>query len=80
MAFKKGKSGNPKGRPKGAEGKVTSAFKQALLRVYDRMGGDEQLLAWATENQTEFYKIAARLIPTEVTADVDGVIEVRWKS
>lgn len=56
-----------KGRQRGSQNKVTKAFKEATLRVFDRLGGDDALLAWATKNPTEFYKIAARLIPHEVS-------------
>jgi hypothetical protein len=61
------------GRVKGTPNKITAAFKTTVLTVYGRMGGDDTLLAWAAENQTEFYKICARLIPHEVIgAGEDG--------
>jgi hypothetical protein len=61
------------GRPKGSPNKVTAAFKQAVLLAFndERMGGTNGLVEWGLENRTEFYKIAARLIPTEVTGSVD---------
>jgi hypothetical protein len=55
-----------KGRPKGATNKLTRAFKEAVLNVYNGLGGDPAMLEWARKNPTEFYKIAARLIPHEV--------------
>lgn len=55
------------GRQRGTPNKVTKAFKEATLRVFDRLGGDDALLKWAQGNPTEFYKIAARLIPHEVS-------------
>lgn len=68
------------GRTAGTPNKVTSSIKASVLAVFDKIGGDEAFALWASENPTEFYKIASRLVPTEVTAEVDGSIEVRWKS
>lgn len=59
-----------KGRPKGAQNKTTKAFKEAVLTVYHDIGGNDALANWARENQSEFYKICARLIPTEVNANI----------
>lgn len=60
MAKKRG------GRVAGVPNKITRAFKTAVLAVFNNMGGDTALQAWAEKNPTEFYKIAARLIPHEV--------------
>ena len=61
-----------KGRPKGARNKVTRALKESLLATFEEIGGLEAMATWARKNQTEFYKICARLIPTEVNASVEG--------
>lgn len=66
---KKRKTG---GRTKGTPNKVTTAFKSAVLAAFDNLGGEDGLTAWARENQTEFYKIAARLIPHEVVGPGDA--------
>jgi len=72
MPFKPGHSGNPRGRPKGAVNKNTKAFKDAVLLAFQTIGGDDAFAAWAQKNQTEFYKIAARLIPTEEKVEHSG--------
>ena len=36
MAFKKGKSGNPSGRPKGAQNKLSETLKEWLADLLDR--------------------------------------------
>jgi hypothetical protein len=64
MSGNRGKRGP--GRPKGSPNKLTRAFKEAVLNVYNGLGGDPAMLRWAAKNPTEFYKIAARLIPHEV--------------
>lgn len=55
-------------------------MKTAVMLAFQSIGGDDAFARWAAENPTEFYKIASRLIPTETTVDVDGTVEVRWKS
>ena len=51
--------------------------------VYDGIWWARAFAAWAQENPTEFYKIAARLIPAEINAKVDNktttVIVDRWR-
>lgn len=60
-----------KGRVKGTPNKLTKAFKTAVLNVYNELGGDRAMLRWAKKSPTEFYKIAARLIPHEVVGPGD---------
>lgn len=54
------------GRVKGTPNKLTSSFKEAVQTVYQEIGGNENFARWARRNETEYYKIAARLIPTEI--------------
>jgi hypothetical protein len=65
MPFERGK---PKtgGRLPGVSNKLTGAFRDAVRHVYTGLGGHANFLAWAKDNQTEFYRIASRLIPGEM--------------
>jgi hypothetical protein len=54
------------GRQVGTPNKVTAIFKDAVRIVYEDIGGNTAFAAWAKENPTEFYRIASRLIPTEM--------------
>lgn len=55
----------PKGRAKGVPNKTTKSAREAFAIAFDGIGGAKSLTAWAMENQTEFYKLYARLIPQE---------------
>ena len=66
------------GRLAGTPNRITTAFKDAVRIVYEDIGGHSAFAAWARENQTEFYRIAARLIPTEIatTGKADPTLRV----
>ena len=56
------------GRPKGATNKIPRVAKENIIQVFDQLGGVDGMVAWATKdekNQSEFYKIYARLLPIE---------------
>jgi hypothetical protein len=77
MAFVKGQSGNPNGRKSGSQNKLTKSVKEAFEIAFERLGGAEGLVEWGQENRTEFYKIAQKLIPLHVDANVNGDINLR---
>lgn len=54
------------GRKKGTPNRVTASIKSALVEAFDALGGVPSLVKWGKENQTEFYKLVARLVPVEV--------------
>lgn len=60
------------GRVKGTPNKTTRIFKEAVLDTFDGIGGTDAFRKWAQANPSEFYKIAARLIPTESHVEVTG--------
>jgi len=57
------------GRTKGTQNKLTQSVKDAFEAAFSDLQGDENnsLLAWAKKNPTDFYKLAAKLIPLQVT-------------
>lgn len=67
------------GRQKGTPNKVTSTVKDNVLAVFNRLGGTSQMADWAQQNQTEFYRLYARLIPTEVNQKTEHSGEVQYK-
>ncbi len=80
------------GRKKGARNKLTNDVRAAFHKAYANMGGfdengklietgDDAFLKWARQNQTEFYRLFAKMLPkTAELADdilenfVDGLI------
>ena len=59
------------GREKGTPNKFTKTFKELLARTINELELEgPTFMDWAKENPTEFYKIAARLIPTELTGEI----------
>jgi Family of unknown function (DUF5681) len=74
MAFKKGISGNPKGKPKGAINKINKAVKEVISETFNELQADSKnnMLAWAKQNPTEFYKLASKLLPTEVDTSINS--------
>lgn len=69
------------GRPKGSKNRITNDVRACFHKVYEEMGanvevdgrkqtGHEAFLAWARENQTEFYRLYGKMIPQ--TAELGG--------
>ena len=80
--FTEGSSGNPNGRPVGSKNKFTT-LKNAFIETFEELGGVDNLVEWAKANQTEFYRMVARLMPREIDAKVssqftllDALIEI----
>jgi len=68
------------GRKKGTPNKAASiraAFEQAFAALQKDEKKPHHLRAWAEANPTEFYKLAARLIPTEITGAGGGPLIVQ---
>lgn len=64
--------------PPRGPGKLNRTVKETVLAVFNELQSDPKvkLSAWAKNEPTEFYKIAAKLIPTEVTGTLKTVITV----
>ena len=62
--------------PSRGQGKLNRTVKETVLAVFNELQSDPtvKLSAWAKDEPTEFYKIAAKLIPTEVAGNIDSKI------
>lgn len=56
---------------KGIPNRVGAEVKQSILDVFLQLGGVAEMLKWAKKNKTAFYRIYARLIPSEIVASLD---------
>ena len=56
---------------KGSPDRIGAGVKSNVIGVFEKIGGREAMATWAQENLTEFYRLYARLIPSEVTATID---------
>lgn len=59
-------------RPKGVPNKIGAGLKADILEVWRRLGGRDHMARWAEKNQRDFYtKVLVKLVPTEVTQQID---------
>lgn len=79
MPFKKGKV-KTGGKVKGTPNKITKTVKETVLAVFNTMQDDPKvnLLAFGKKYPRDFYAIAAKLIPSEVTAKVEAGLTIVW--
>lgn len=60
------------GRTAGTANKLTTSMKDTTQATLEWLQTQPRsnMRAWANENPTEFYRIAAKMIPTQVNAEV----------
>lgn len=82
------KEGNDlgKGRPKGAKNKITKAFKDLLVETIHALEDNSEvkegdpktgLMAFAKDNPKDFYRIASKLVPQEMAAELTGEVIIK---
>ena len=74
-----------KSMPSRGQGKLNKTVKETVLAVFNELQSDPKakLITWAKDEPGEFYKIAAKLIPTEIAGNIKSKINlhiVRGKS
>lgn len=72
MAFSKGQSGNPRGKPKGARNKVNLELKEMILTALEESGGVDYLKRQANENPTAFLTLIGKILPMTIGGDQDA--------
>lgn len=73
------------GRQKGAKNKVAKAFKEILIETIhalednsDKKEEDPKtgLMAFAKKHPKDFYRIATKLVPQEMSAEITGEVTI----
>lgn len=64
------------GRPKGVPNKLSMTVKDNVIAVFDAIGGAKTMADWAEGNQTEFFKLYSKLLPTDL--NVAGDVTINW--
>lgn len=67
------------GRKKGTPNKQTKEVKQNLVEAFEKLGGIDNFVKWGRENETEFYKLWTKILPSEIKADItnsDGSLSI----
>ena len=68
------------GRQKGTPNKLTADIKSAILAAFNKVGGEDYLAIQAHENPQAFLTLLGKVLPTQVSADLAGKLEITWAS
>jgi hypothetical protein len=58
------------GRQKGAKNTIGATAKENVIAVFTRLGGTAEMAKWAKANQTDFYRLYAKLIPQQIDLEI----------
>lgn len=77
--FVKGQSGNAAGKPKGTPNKLSRDMREITWRVFEKLGGEKHLLAFAKDNPEAFHRCyLSKLLPVQITGgDGEPLVIVR---
>ena len=73
--FKKGQSGNPKGRKKGSKNRLTKAYLKDLYGIYLEVG-KEGLQRLCEERPEVFFKLVDGKVPKDLDIKQSGDVQI----
>lgn len=59
------------GRLPGQKNLIGKSAKENVIAVFTRLGGTAQMADWAKKNQTDFYRLYAKLIPQQIEGELN---------
>ena len=65
------------GRKAGTPNKISKPAKDNVIAVFEGIGGVKSMIDWANGNQTDFYRIYSKMLPTAVTGEDGGPVELK---
>lgn len=72
----------PPGRPKGTPNRITAEVREVFAKAFHSLQLNEaepyHLVSWAKKNPKEFYQLASKLIPAELSGTFNGSLTIRW--
>jgi hypothetical protein len=64
------------GRKAGTPNKLSATVKDNVIAVFHGIGGVDTMTTWAKSNETEFFKLYSKLLPTDL--NVAGDVTINW--
>lgn len=66
------------GRVAGTPNKIPKQVKDVFFETFTKLQEDPKanLTKWAKENKTEFYKLASKLLPIQLSGDAENPVAV----
>ena len=66
----------PAGRPHGSKNKNTLKIKDAMMRAFQRAGGEDYLVRLAKTDKALFVNLLTKIIPSEVNVSGSVLVDV----
>jgi hypothetical protein len=64
------------GRVAGTPNKLSATVKDNVISVFNDIGGTEHMKTWAMDNPNQFYNIYAKLLPIDITGELDHNLKI----
>jgi hypothetical protein len=82
MPFKKGQSGNPKGKPPGTKSRLAQGIVEKIVQINAELDAEGKGLADCAKQDPKWYHsiFTRAIVPKDVNVQVDGDLRITWQS